>query len=91
MKTNMKNKNKLQTIDETTEFHQQSYILRIWESAEGTLKGYILDPLTNKTYPLVNIPVHWDLESDSPVTEPDCENPLIEPFGCYLGFWKPLK
>jgi len=71
--------------------HQRSYILRIWKSAEGILKGYILDPLTNKTYPLVNIPVHWDGETDSPVSIPASENPLIEPFGCHLGIWKPSK
>ena len=86
----MENK-KLQPNDDTNATHQHSYILRIWKSAEGALKGYVLDPISNKTFPLVNIPVHWEIESVSPVSEPDCENPLIEPFGCYLGVWKPFK
>ena len=81
----------LQPDGEGIETHQRSYILRIWKEAEGILKGYILDPLTNKTYPLVNIPVHWDGETDSPVSIPACENPLIEPLGYHLGFWKPTK
>lgn len=31
-----------------------SYILRIWETVPGRFKGYILDPITGKTYPLVS-------------------------------------
>ena len=88
METIMENKN-LKPDNKSNEIHQHSYILRIWKSAEGVLKGYILDPMTNKTYPLVNIPIHWDGETDSQVPIPDCENPLVEPFGCHLGVWKP--
>jgi len=81
--------NEIDLIDENNATSQRSYILRIWKSADGVLKGYVLDPLTNKTYPLVNIPSHWDEEIDSPVPLPVCENPLVEPFGCHLGVWKP--
>ena len=88
METNMDNK-ELELTDGHIDGHQHSYILRIWKSAEGVLKGYILDPITNKTYPLINIPSHWDVETDSPVPIPDCENPLVEPFGCHLGVWEP--
>ena len=84
-------KNTLQPDDENTEIHQHSYILRLWKSAEGVIKGYILDPITKKTYPLVNIPVHWEDGADTPVPIPDCENPSIEPLGCHLGIWKPPK
>ena len=81
----------LKLDNENDDTHQHSYILRIWKSAEGTLKGYILDPITNQTYPVVNIPIHWEGDENSPVPVPVCENPLIEPLGCYLGVWKPLK
>jgi hypothetical protein len=84
-------KNVLHSENEMEEIHQHSYILRIWKSAEGVLKGYILDPITNQTYPLVNIPVHWEADSDSLVPIPACKDPLIKPFQCHLGVWEPLK
>lgn len=82
---------KLQLDNENDDTHQHSYILRIWKSAEGTLKGYILDPITNQTYPVVNIPVHWEADSDSLVPIPAGKKPLIEPFQCHLGIWEPLQ
>lgn len=81
----------LQPDDEDAETHHYSYILRIWRSTDGILKGYVLDPISNKTYPLGNIPVHWDGETELLVSMPVCENPLIEPFGCRLGVWEPSK
>ena len=83
---------KIEPTDEDAEVHQHSYILRIWKSTEGVLKGYILDPLTNKTYPLVTIPIHWDGETDSSISMPVvCEKSVIEPLGCHLGVWKPSE
>lgn len=83
------NKSEIDLFDENTETGQRSFILRIWKSAEGTIKGYVLDPITNKTYPLINIPSHWNGETDFTVPIPVCENPLVEPFGCHLGVWEP--
>lgn len=56
-----------------------SYILRIWEIAPGRFKGYLLDPITNKTYPLVSF-----LPSEfSPLSS----GVFIKPGGFWLGVW----
>ena len=70
--------------DETS---YQSYLLRIWKTDQGTFKGYLMDPITRKTYPLVNIPSK-EQEDPSPITT-DIQGIWIEPVGCWLGIWKP--
>lgn len=59
-----------------------SYILRIWKTASGAFKGYILDPITNKTYPVVSVPDDPSLADDHWRS-----GALIEPIGCRLAVW----
>ena len=57
--------------DETT-YH--SFVLRIWKSGGGALKGYILDPITDESFPLVNT-------SHEGTT---CQKVWIEQIACWL-------
>lgn len=56
-----------------------SYILRIWETVPGRFKGYILDPITGKTYPLVS----FSPKEFSPFSS----GVFIKPVGFWLGVW----
>jgi len=38
-----------------TQLFTHSYILRVWESARGTFKGYIIDPHSGETFPMSKI------------------------------------
>jgi len=58
-----------------------SYILRIWKTPSGKIKGYILDPIAGQTYPLVS-----DLVSGS---FPFSNGIFIKPIDCWLGIWCP--
>jgi hypothetical protein len=69
--------------DETS---YQSYLLRIWKTDQGTFKGYLMDPITRKTYPLVNIPS--EKQVDASTITVDIQGIWIEPVGCWLGIWK---
>jgi len=60
-----------------------SYVLRVWKSGKGILKGYILDPITDESFPLVNIP-----EEDMMNISNQAQVVWIEPLGCWLGLWK---
>jgi len=69
--------------DETT-YH--SYILRIWKTGQDTFKGYILDPVTDQTYPLVNIPQEDAM--DESVVSTAQKVAKIKSIGCWMGLWK---
>jgi len=69
--------------DETT-YH--SYILRIWKIGKDTFKGYILDPVTDQTYPLVNISQE-DAVDESIITTVG-KGAIIKSIGCWMGLWK---
>ena len=71
--------------DETS---YQSFMLRIWKTDQGTFKGYLMDPITRKTYPLVKFPSAEQVDP-SPITA-DIQGIWIEPVGCWLGIWKPI-
>ena len=78
------NKNRTQTENEQQETCYISFILRIWKTEEGKFKGYILNPLTRQTYPVVNI-----TEAISSVNPPVSGGAALEPLGCRLGVWDP--
>jgi len=60
-----------------------SYVLRVWKSGTGVLKGYILDPITNESFPLVNI-----FQEDTMNVSNQVQAVWVEPLGCWLGLWK---
>jgi len=64
-----------------TTYH--SYILRIWKAEKNTFKGYVLDPVTNQTYPMRNI-------SNTPsfIDDAQLDAVLIKPLNCWVGIWK---
>ena len=68
-----------------TSYH--SYLLRIWKTDQGTFKGYLIDPITRKTYPLINIPNKEQV--DASFIKADIQGIWVEPVGCWLGIWKP--
>ena len=70
--------------DETS---YQSYLLRIWKTDQGTFKGYLMDPITRKTFPLVKFASEEQVDA-SPISA-DIQGIWIEPVGCWLGIWKP--
>jgi len=78
------NKNTAQPENEQQETRYLSYILRIWKADDGTFKGYVLNPLTNQTFPVMNI-----TESISSVDPPVSGGATLEPIGCRLGLWDP--
>ena len=80
-----KNKN---IDDERGKTGYHSYILRIWKTDEGAFKGYVLDPLTNKTYPVVSVPREKALEPSIPG---GIKGVWIEPMGCWLGVWESVE
>jgi hypothetical protein len=65
----------------------QSYLLRIWKTDQDTFKGYLMDPITRKTFPLVNIPS--EEQADTSSIRASIKGIWIEPVGCWLGIWKP--
>jgi hypothetical protein len=74
------------TDDDRDESGYHSYLLRIWKTDQDTFKGYLIDPITRKTYPLVNIPA--DLQPKTSPIKDDCKGIWIENAGCWLGIWK---
>jgi len=78
------NNNSTRSDPEQQETRYLSYILRIWKADDGTFKGYVLNPLTNQTYPVVNI-----TQAISSVDPPVSGGSALEPIGCRLGVWDP--
>lgn len=60
-----------------------SYVLRVWKSGTGVYKGYILDPVTDESFPLVNIS-----QEDMMNVSNRVQVVWVEPLGCWLGLWK---
>lgn len=69
---------------EQEEKTSRNFILRIWRTDKGTHKGYILDPLTNETYPLTNIPQEAIAEGAKQI---ETQGVLLEALGCWIGLW----
>ena len=62
----------------------RNFVLRIWKTGEGSFKGYILDPLTDATYPLANMPQESILDG---ARQNATQGVLLEMLGCWIGLW----
>ena len=70
--------------NEQEEKTSRNFVLRIWKTGKGTFKGYVLDPLTDETYPLTNISQETIVES---AREAESQGVLLEALGCWIGLW----
>lgn len=76
--------NKNQPNDNQEQTTSHNFVLRIWKTDKNTFKGYILDPITNSKYPLVDISEVLTTSGSKPVTH---LGSLIETLGCWIGLW----
>lgn len=73
-----------------------TFIVRILKTKEGTLKGYLVDPFTNSTYPMLSVPdelarddLHTKIISDFGFSEEIIAG-YIKSLGCWVGLWKTM-
>lgn len=74
------NQNQPDGNQEQTTSH--NFVLRIWKTDNNIFKGYILDPITNSTYPLVDMSEVSKLDGSKPIV---FQGTLIDTLGCWIG------
>ena len=68
--------------------NHQTFVVRIWKTDKGMLKGYLIDPLTNITYPLLN---RNDLPPGEKIPDDGLIIGFIKPCDCWVGLWDVKK
>jgi len=66
----------------------RTFVIRVWKTNKGMLKGYLIDPLTNTTYPLLN---RNDFPSDEKIPGDGLIVSFIKSFDCWVGLWDVKK
>ena len=75
---------------ESKSVNQQTFIVRIWKTDSGDLRGYLIDPLTNITYPLIpSTEPHHEPENkvSRPTNKKDTCSGVIDTLSYRVGIW----